>query len=147
VPYFICPNCRRRSIDHDRREDLTNEAVGCAHCGFGFLFELLDDYYPAPGTGFVVCDQNRRILALGQGIFELTGFRERDVLGQEVTGAFRLDSDGESNPAEVSLEWGVRQLGKRVSIRTRAGVTKEVTADFFPAYDEDGGLLVALTPS
>jgi predicted RNA-binding Zn-ribbon protein involved in translation (DUF1610 family) len=44
VPYFICPNCRQRSIDHDRREDLTNEAVGCAHCGFGFLFELLDDY-------------------------------------------------------------------------------------------------------
>jgi hypothetical protein len=147
LPYFICPNCRQRSIDHDRREDLTNEAVGCAHCGFGFLFELLDDYYPAPGTGFVVCDQNRRILALGQGIFELTGLRERDVLGQEVTAAFRLDSDGDSNPAEVSLEWGVRQLGKRVSIRTRAGVTKEVTADFFPAYDEDGGLLVALTPS
>jgi hypothetical protein len=51
VPYFICPNCRRRSIDHDRREDLTNEAVGCAHCGFGFLFELLDDYYPGPGDG------------------------------------------------------------------------------------------------
>ena len=147
MPYFICPNCRQRSIDHDRREDLTNEAVGCAHCGFGFLFELLDDYYPAPGTGFVVCDQNRRILALGQGIFELTGFRERDVLGQDVTAAFRLDSDGDSNPAEVSLEWGVRQLGRRVSIRTRAGVTKEVTADFFPAYDEDGGLLVALTPS
>jgi hypothetical protein len=147
LPYFICPNCRQRSIDHDRREDLTNEAVGCAHCGFGFLFELLDDYYPAPGTGFVVCDQNRRILALGQGVFELTGFRERDVLGQEVTAAFRLDSDGDSNPAEVALEWGVRQLGKRVSIRTRAGVTKAVTADFFPAYDEDGGLLVALTPS
>ena len=147
MPYFICPNCRQRSIDHDRREDLTNEAVGCAHCGFGFLFELLDDYYPAPGTGFVVCDQNRRILALGHGVFELTGFRERDVLGQDVTAAFRLDSDGDSNPAEVALEWGVRQLGKRVSIRTRAGVMKEVTADFFPAYDEDGGLLVALTPS
>src|SRR5919198_1426998 len=101
MPYFICPNCRQRSIDHDRLEDLTNEAVGCALCGFGFLFELLDDYYPAPGTGFVVCDQGRRIIALGQG----------------------------------------------VSIRTRAGVTKVIKADFFPAYDEDGGLLVALIPS
>jgi hypothetical protein len=40
----------------------------------------------------------------------------------------------------------VRQLGKRVTIRTRIGVTKQVTADFFPAYDEDGGLLVALSP-
>ena len=147
MPYFICPNCRQRSIDHDRREDLTNEAVGCAHCGFGFLFELLDDYYPAPGTGFIVCDQSRRILALGQGVFELTGYRERDVLGQDVSEAFSLDTDGSPNPAEVAVEWGVRQLGKRVSIRTRSGVTKQVTADFFPAYDEDGGLLVALTPS
>jgi hypothetical protein len=147
MPYFICPNCRQRSIDHDRREDLTNDAVGCAHCGFGFLFELLDDYYPAPGTGFVVCDRSRRILALGQGVFELTGFREPDVLGRDVTEAFALDTNGQANPAEIAVEWGVRQLGKRVSIRTRSGVTKSVTADFFPAYDEDGGLLVALTPS
>jgi hypothetical protein len=146
VPYFICPNCRRRSIDHDRREDLTNDAVGCSHCGFGFLFELLDDYYPAPGTGFVVCDQNRRILALGQGVFELTGFREADVLGSDVTESFGLEAEDEANPAEVAVEWGVRQLGKRASIRTRAGLTKKVTADFFPAYDEDGGLLVALYP-
>jgi PAS domain-containing protein len=146
VPYFICPNCRQRSIDHDRRENLTNEAVGCAHCGFGFLFELLDDYYPAPGTGFVVCDRDRRILALGQGVFELTGFRERDLIGSELSQAFALRADGDRNPAEVAVEWGVRQLGKRVSIRTRSGVTKEITADFFPAYDADGGLLVALIP-
>jgi hypothetical protein len=146
MPYFICPNCRQRSIDHDRLEDLTNDAVGCAHSGFGFLFELLDDYYPAPGTGFVVCDQGRRILALGQGVFELTGFREKDVIGQDMVEAFELDADGETNPAEIALEWGVRQLGKRVSIRTRAGVTKVIKADFFPGYDEDGGLLVALVP-
>jgi PAS domain-containing protein len=146
MPYFICPNCRQRSIDHDRLEDLTNEAVGCAHCGFGFLFELLDDYYPAPGTGFVVCDRDRRILALGQGVFELTGFRESDVLGREVSDAFELETEGDADPAEVAVEWGVRQLGKSASIRTRSGVTKNITADFFPAYDEDGGLLVALIP-
>ena len=147
MPYFICPNCRQRSVDHDGREDLTNDAVGCRHCGFGFLFELLDDYYPAPGTGFVVCDQGRRIIALGQGVFELTGFREAEVLGRDFSEAFGLDANGQPNPAEVAVEWGVRQLGKRVSIQTRAGVTKEVLADFFPAYDEDGGLLVALFPA
>jgi PAS domain-containing protein len=147
VPYFICPNCRRRSIDHDRREDLTNEAVGCAHCGFGFLFELLDDYYPAPGTGFVVCDRDRRILALGQGVFELTGFRERELLGHELNEAFALRAEGDGDPAGVAVEWGVRQLGKKISIRTRSGVTKQITADFFPGYDEDGGLLIALIPS
>jgi hypothetical protein len=41
---------------------------------------------------------------------------------------------------------GVRRLGEKMKLRTRAGQEKPVTADFFPAYDEDGGLLVALTP-
>jgi PAS domain-containing protein len=146
VPYFICPNCRRRSVDHDRREGLSGRPVGCAHCGFGFLFELLDDYYPAPGTGFVVCDSDRRILAAGQGVFELTGFREGDLLGREVTEALQMNGHGMENPAAVAAEWGVRQLDKRLPLQTRSGVVKQVRADFFPAYDEDGGLLVALTP-
>ena len=44
------------------------------------------------------------------------------------------------------LEWGVRKLGQHLEITTRSGRHKKVTADFFPAYDEDGGMLVALTP-
>jgi hypothetical protein len=51
VPNFICPNCKERSIDIDRKEGMFDEAVACHHCGFGFLFELMDDYYPAPTTG------------------------------------------------------------------------------------------------
>ena len=53
--------------------------------------------------------------------------------------------DGQ-NPAALALEWGVRRLGEKLELRTRAGQEKPVTADFFPAYDDDGGLLVALTP-
>jgi PAS domain-containing protein len=146
MPYFICPNCRQRSVDHDGLEDLTNEAVGCHHCGFGFLFELMDDYYPGPATGFVVCDQGRRVLATGRGVFELTGYNEADLLGQEITEALGLEAEGDANPAELAIEWGVRRLDQKVSVRTRAGVAKELRADFFPAYDEDGGLLVALSP-
>jgi hypothetical protein len=41
----------------------------------------------------------------------------------------------------------VRQLDRRLALRTAAGVQKQVKVDLFPAYDEDGGLLVALTPS
>lgn len=147
MPYFICPNCRRRSLDHDGLENLTQEAVGCAHCGFGFLFELMDDYYPAPNTGFVVCDRERRILAAGRGVFELTGFGEQELMGREVMAALGMDGTADPNPAEIAIEWGVRQLGKRLSLRTRSGVSKEVTADFFPAYDDDGGLLVAISPA
>ena len=147
MPYFICPNCRRRSVDHDRREGLTAQAVSCSHCGFGFLFELMDDYYPAPGTGFVVCDRTGRILAAGQGVFELTGYREADLLGRDVSEALFEPNGAEPSPAQVVLEWGVRKFGQRLVLRTKAGVKKPVRADFFPAYDEDGGLLVALVPT
>jgi PAS domain S-box-containing protein len=146
MPYFICPNCRRRAVDHDGLENLTNERVGCSSCGFGFLFELMDDYYPAPGTGFVVCDQSGRILAAGRGVFELTGFQEQDLLGRELEDVLGLESEGEQHPAGLALEWGVRRLEQKVAVRTRSGVAKEIKADFFPAYDEDGGLLVALIP-
>lgn len=146
MPYFICPSCRRRVIDHDRREGATHQPVGCPHCSFGFLFELMDDYYPGPATAFVVCDANRRIIAAGRGVFELTGFAESELLGREVMEAFGMDGVPQPSPAEVAVEWGVRQLGRTLPLRTRSGLTKHVTLDFFPAYDEDGGLLVAISP-
>ena len=147
MPYFICPNCKDRSIDHDRRQGLTRQAVSCERCGFGFLFELLDDYYPAPNAGLVACDRGGRILAVGRGVFELTGYRERELMGKEIVSAFGLGGyeDGR-NPVALSLEWGVRRLGERLELRSRSGQVKAVTADVFPAYDEDGGLLVALAP-
>jgi hypothetical protein len=147
MPYFICPNCKERSIDHDRVQGMTRQAVACERCGFGFLFELLDDYYPAPTTGLVVCDAQARVLAVGRGVFELTGFRDDDLLGRDVVEGFSLRGFEEGkNPVKISLEWGVRRLGEQLELRTRAGQLKPVTADFFPAYDDDGGLLVALTP-
>jgi hypothetical protein len=45
---FICPNCGNRTSAQDRQQGFRNVPKGCSKCGFGFLFELLDDYYPAP---------------------------------------------------------------------------------------------------
>jgi PAS domain S-box-containing protein len=147
MSYFICPNCKQRSIDHDGLQEIDNVPVACERCGFGFLFELMDDYYPAPNTGFVVCDRDGRILAAGRGVFELAGYREQELLGANVVDRFGLSGfEPERNPAAITLEWGVRRLGEKLRLRTRAGQEKTVTADFFPAYDVDGGLLVALTP-
>jgi PAS domain S-box-containing protein len=143
VPYYICPKCKQRTVDIDAREGFSEDAPTCRHCGFGFLFELLDDYYPAPDTGFVVCDQERRVLATGRGVFELTGFQEGDLMGRNVVEALTLS---DAQPVELAREWGVRRLGEALSIRTRAGSERQVTLDVFPAYDDDGGLLVALTP-
>jgi PAS domain-containing protein len=143
VPHYICPRCKERTVDVDGVEGFSGDAPACRHCGFGFLFELLDDYYPAQATGFIVCDQDARVLATGRGVFELTGFMEEELMGRDVVEALTL-SNGE--PVALVREWGVRKLGQQLAIRTRAGMPKDVTADFFPAYDDDGGLLVALTP-
>jgi len=148
VAFFICPNCKERSVDSDGLEDVIDgQPVGCHHCGFGFLFELMDDYYPAPQTGMVVCDKDGRILAAGRGVFELSGYPEGELIGTDVVDRFGLSGfQPERNPAQLALEWGVRRLGEKLQLRTRSGHEKPVSADFFPAYDDDGGLLVALTP-
>jgi PAS domain S-box-containing protein len=147
LPFYICPNCKDRSLDHDGRQGLLDQAVACDRCGFGFLFELLDDYYPSPNAGLVACDRSGRILAAGRGVFELTGYRESELMGKDVVDAFGLAGFEEGkSPIGLALEWGVRRLGERLQLRSRAGQVKAVTADVFPAYDDDGGLLVALSP-
>ena len=147
MPYYICPNCKERSVDIDGKEGFTNQAAACRHCGFGFLFELMEDYYPAPSAGMVVCDQDGRVLACGRGLFELTGYAEEALIGADVVQALGLSGfDAERNPAKLALEWCVRRMGEELELRTRAGARKPVKVDFFPAYDDDGGLLVALTP-
>jgi PAS domain-containing protein len=147
VAWFICPNCKKRSVDIDGVEGFSGQAPQCRSCGFGFLFELMDDYYPAPNAGFVVCDHSRRVIASGRGVFELTGYQETDVIGRDLIEALGLSGfEPDRNPAQLALDWGVRRLGEQLEMRTRAGTEKPVTADFFPAYDEDGGLLVALAP-
>ena len=143
MPLYICPNCKRRSVDLDGYEGFTTQAVQCRECGFGFLFQVLEDYFPAPATGFVVCDRERRVLAVGRGVFELTGYRDGDLLGREVDDALGLS---DTSAIEVVQEWGVRKLGQQLEITTSAGLVKPVTVDYFPAYDDDGGLMLALTP-
>lgn len=148
MPFFICPNCQDRSIDTDRVESLSDsQAVSCRRCGFGFLFELMEDYYPAPGTGLVACDARGRILASGRGVLELTGWADADLIGLDVRDAFGFSGFAEGrHPVDLSLEWGVRRLGEQLEIVARSGNRKAVVGDFFPAYDDDGGLLVALSP-
>ena len=57
-----------------------------------------------------------------------------------------IDHDGVTDPIETTLEWGVRSLGKRVSVNAEGDLPAEAVADLFPAYDDDGGLLLVLTP-
>jgi PAS domain-containing protein len=144
---FICPNCGNRSTATDRTAGFRREAKGCRNCGFPFLFELLDDYYPAPDAAFFVCDQEGRVIGAGRGSFELTGLKEEKIIGRNVTQVLGLEFDDGNDQIATALEWGVRVLDKPVSVNAEGDLPARATADLFPAYDDDGGLLVVLTPA
>jgi len=144
---FICPNCGERSLASDRYEAFRHDERGCANCGFSFLFELLDDYYPAPDAAFFVADKEGRVIGCGRGSFELTGYEEEEVVGQPILQALGLSFDSGEDHVATVLEWGVRALGKPATLRTESERAANATADLFPAYDDDGGLLLVLTPS
>jgi PAS domain-containing protein len=143
--YFICPNCGTRALDDDGLSGLTHQPVGCAKCGFGYLFETLEDYFPPAGAGMVTCDRDARVLSCGNGVFELTGYSEREVMGKPLIDAFGLTGfNGGDDPIKVVLEWGVRKLDQQITLRHRSGLAKPITLDLFPAYDDDGGLLASM---
>lgn len=149
MPFFICPNCGNRELSSDRTAGFSTRPKGCSKCGFGFVFELLDDYYPAPNAAFFVCDRQARVIDAGRGSFELTGLTDEDVIGRpvkEVLGLQWLQDGDTGDPIDTSLEWGVRSLGKKVAVNAEGDLPAEAVADVFPAYDDDGGLLIVLTP-
>jgi len=160
VAFFICPNCGNREQSAERTAGLSARPKGCSKCGFGFLFELLDDYYPSPEAAFFTCDDKGRVLDVGKGGFELTGLKDEQVIGRPVRDVLGLEwlqegdggetadtnDDGSTDPIETTLEWGVRSLGKRVAMHAEGDLPAEAVADVFPAYDDDGGLLLVLTP-
>lgn len=160
MAHFICPSCGNRETSAERTAGFSERPKGCSKCGFGFVFELLDDYYPAPNAAFFVCDREARVLDAGKGSFELTGLEDEDVIGRPVGEALALkwidggdggessdlDGDGFTDPVETSLEWGVRSLGKKVEVNVGRKTEAKAVADVFPAYDDDGGLLIVLTP-
>ena len=144
---FICPNCGRRTTETERNAGFRRNAKGCSNCGFGFLFELLDDYYPAPNAAFFVTDQSGRVIACGKGSFELTGLADEQVIGRPANEVLGLRFADDGDHVATVLEWGVRQLDKPVEVNAEGDLPAQATADLFPAYDDDGGLLLILTPS
>jgi len=125
-----------------------DEVRGCEKCGFAYLIELLDDYYPAPNAAFFACDGQGRIIDCGKGSFELTGLTTEKVFGQPVAGALGLKFEDGTDHIHTALEWEVRVQGKPAEVNSNGGPPHQTVADIFPAYDdEEGGVLVVLTPA
>lgn len=147
--YFICPHCGHRSMATERNVAFRpGETRGCEKCGFAYLFELLDDYYPAPNAAFFACDSDGRIVDCGKGSFELTGLTTEKAIGQPIAGALGLEFEDGTDHVQTALEWEVRVKGKPVGVRANGEDPTRAVADIFPAYDDDeGGVLVVLTPA
>jgi len=146
--YFICPHCGNRSMGTDRNAGFRREARGCQKCGFAYLFELLDDYYPAPNAAFFACDNEGRIVDCGRGSFELTGIKTEQAMGRPVGEVLGLQFEDGSDYVATVLEWQVRAQGKPVEVNAEYDIPARAVADLFPAYDdEQGGLLLVLTPT
>jgi hypothetical protein len=114
------------------------------------MFELLDDYYPAPNAAFFALDAEGKMLDCGKGSFELTGLKTEQVIGQAVGEVLGLRFEDGTDHIGTALEWEVRVQGKPVEITAHgpANHTAKAVADLFPAYDdENGGLLIVLTPT
>ena len=147
--YFICPHCGHRSMATERNVAFrAGEVRGCDKCGFAYLFELLDDYYPAPNAAFFACDRGGRVVDCGKGAFELTGLTTEKAIGQPIAGVLGLTFEDGTDHVQTALEWEVRVQGKPVEVKANGGEPARAVADIFPAYDDDeGGVLVVLTPS
>jgi hypothetical protein len=68
------------------------------------------------------------------------------VIGRKANEVLGLRFEDGSDHVSTVLEWGVRALGKRVTVNAEGDLPADATADLFPAYDDDGGLLLVLTP-
>jgi PAS domain S-box-containing protein len=147
--YFICPHCGHRSMATERNVAFRrDETRGCEKCGFAYLFELLDDYYPAPTAAFFACDADGRIVDCGKGSFELTGLKTEQVIGRPISEVLGLEFDDGTDHVKTALEWEVRVQRKAVGVHADGDLPARAVADIFPAYDDDeGGVLVVLTPA
>src|SRR5918994_469347 len=79
-------------------------------------------------------------------LFELTGLGDLDVIGRPVQDVLNLKFDAGDDHIATALEWGVRVLDKQVVVHAEGDRPESAKADIFPAYDDDGGLLLVLTP-
>ena len=57
-----------------------------------------------------------------------------------------LQFENGDDPVKTVLEWGVRALEVPVQVSGERDIAASAKADLFPAYDDDGGLLLVLTP-
>ena len=67
-------------------------------------------------------------------------------MGRDAQEVLKLQFENVDDYIATALEWGVRVLDKPVVVHAEGDRPEPAKADIFPAYDDDGGLLLVLTP-
>src|SRR5207247_1036253 len=103
----------------------------------------------AAGSGCMAALDAERCLAAdtGHSGTALTARRLAARCAGLVSAVGQAECEEARNPVKLAREWGARRLNEQLQLRTRSGSLKAVIGDSFPALDDDGGLLVALTPA
>ena len=87
------------------------------------------------------------MLSCGNGVFEVSGYAEGDIMGKPLVDAFGLSGfadDKDPMPGRARMGRPKARPARDDAAPLRAA--QAVRLDLFPAYDEDGGMLASLAP-
>ena len=147
MPNFICPNCGDRSESTERTagfsEPRARAARSAASASCSSCSTTTTRRRTPPSSSST---RRRRLIGAGRGARELTGLGDLDVIGRAGERGARPRVRGGDDHIATALEWGVRVLDKPVIVHAEGDRPEPAKADIFPAYDDDGGLLLVLTP-
>ena len=118
--------------------------VGLPNQGVQILYEVLNERDGVLAERTYTVWPDLEALMREHGVPQFTVDSHRPVGAFDVLG---LSFEGGDDHVSTVLEWGVRQLGKPVVVHAEGDLPAHAVADLFPAYDDDGGLLLVLTPS
>ena len=100
----------------------------------------------APVVGRVAADVGPiAVWRFAQAYRARAGYPHRHVPDHDPS-SLGLEFEEDKDHIGTALEWGVRVLDKPVVVHAEGDRPEPAKADIFPAYDDDGGLLVVLTP-
>ena len=145
---FICPNCGNRSTaDASARPAFAAAPKGCHEVRLRVPVRAARRLLPGARRRVLRLDQEGAVIGCGRGSFELTGLKEERVIGRPANEVLGLRLRGR-RPTTSRPRWSgaCACCASRSQVNAEGDLPAQATADLFPAYDDDGGLLIVLTP-